>query len=103
MRYLFISYTRRAKLISRKIRRAPIRPREMVLKLVEYAAEFDGEFDELNLEGAKMGEWAQNGWDFLVPIGMGLIGTILAGGKICEILIRRVIRTVLVRERKKIQ
>ncbi|KAL3075892.1 hypothetical protein niasHT_032095 [Heterodera trifolii] len=45
-------YLLNAKVISRKITRAPFRPREIVRKFVEYSAEFGGQFSEMNLEGA---------------------------------------------------
>ncbi|KAL3119535.1 hypothetical protein niasHT_010121 [Heterodera trifolii] len=84
-------YLRNAKVISRKITRAPFRPREIVRKFVEYSAEFGGQFSEMNLEGAKMGEWAQNGLDFLVPLALTMAALILISVSVIGIVIKKVI------------
>ncbi|KAL3072009.1 hypothetical protein niasHT_035691 [Heterodera trifolii] len=84
-------YLRNAKVISRKITRAPFRPREIVRKFVEYSAEFGGQFSEMNLEGAKMGEWAQNGLDFLVPLALSMAAFILISVSVIAMVIKKVI------------
>ncbi|KAL7076072.1 hypothetical protein ACQ4LE_004712 [Meloidogyne hapla] len=66
-------YSQNAIIVSQKIQKAPFQPKEILLRHVEFAAQFGGNFSELNLEGAKMSSFAYFGLDilfFLIIVGI---------------------------------
>ncbi|CAK5041326.1 unnamed protein product [Meloidogyne enterolobii] len=58
-------YTQNAIIVSQKMQMAPFQPKEILLRHVEFAAQFGGNFSELNLEGAKMSNFKYFGLDIL--------------------------------------
>jgi hypothetical protein len=74
--------------LSRKMARAPFQPREVILRYAEFAAEFGGQFEELNLEGAKMSMFAYLGLDFLLPLALLAAIGLAVLAQICVLMAR---------------
>jgi hypothetical protein len=73
---------------------APFQPQEVLLRHVEFAAEFQGQFDELNLEAARMSTLALWGLDFMVPLALAAASLLALFTRICWLLAVRMSRTV---------
>lgn len=88
-------YAQNMQTLSRKMAHAPFQPRDIIVRYVQFASEFGGNFDELNLEGANMSTFAQIGLDFLLPIALTAAAAFAILAYIFVTLVRRNYRWIV--------
>ncbi|KAI1701341.1 UDP-glucoronosyl and UDP-glucosyl transferase domain-containing protein [Ditylenchus destructor] len=92
------SYSNKMKVLSRKLNRAPFKPAQVFIENVEFAAEFQGDFEELNLAGTELNFFQYFMLDFFIPFIFVTLVAVLVATK----AILKTLRWLSKVERKKI-
>ncbi|KAI1716699.1 UDP-glucoronosyl and UDP-glucosyl transferase domain-containing protein [Ditylenchus destructor] len=71
------SYSNKMKTLSRKLHRVPFKPAQVFVENVEFAAEFEGDFEELNLAGSDLNFFQYFMLDFFIPVALVSIAVLL--------------------------
>ncbi|KAI1706221.1 UDP-glucoronosyl and UDP-glucosyl transferase domain-containing protein [Ditylenchus destructor] len=86
------SYSNKMKILSRKLNRAPFKPAQVFVENVEFAAEFEGDFEELNLAGTELNFFQYFMLDFFIPLTFVIIGVVLVITKVILKMLRWLIK-----------
>ncbi|KAI1707069.1 UDP-glucoronosyl and UDP-glucosyl transferase domain-containing protein [Ditylenchus destructor] len=75
------SYSIKMKTLSRKLHRVPFKPAQVFIENVEFAAEFEGDFEELNLAGWELNFFQYFMLDFFIPLALFSIAVVAVTAK----------------------